>query len=83
VIILAKDWFKVIVEIIGESSDYESAGHGVKSRILDAGFKEENIKITNIKKLKPDEIPSANDDESTVPDINEILDLMEDNKDDW
>jgi hypothetical protein len=51
-----EDWFEVTVKVKGKAESYEKAGHGVKHRIISAGFKEENIKIESIRKLEDEEI---------------------------
>jgi hypothetical protein len=50
------EWYEVTVKIKGQAKSYDEAGHGVKHRIMNAGFKENNIKIDSVRKMKDEEI---------------------------
>lgn len=55
------EWFTVTVQIKGEAKSYESAGHGVKHRLMSAGFKKDNIKIVSVNKCLNKEQESENE----------------------
>jgi len=79
---MSKELFTVLVEIKGEAESYESAGHGVKHRIMDvmmsAGFKEENVKIVSIRKEKIRFTPKTSINSSQNMSCDEEVDDMVD-----
>lgn len=77
-ILLNEEWYVVTVQIKGKAHDYKSAGHGVKHRIMDSGFNENNIKIVNIRKMMKNEI--EDNEESYNLDVDEIISWMKEPK---